>query len=416
MHISNGWPPVKNLKFLLGIIKIFLAEKNIYKFILGVLISFSFSIAVILSTIGIMDGFEESLIIGLRKSSGDVNLYNRYGFFNLKFSTKKALEENSFENYSPYIQLEGFLLKEGGTKGIQVKGIELESYQNITGLNFSDLEKENHVLLGSELYEEFAVEKGDKLTLVLSDTVEGKRKGSQLVNLFVSGKVHHGVYQKDLRSIYVKRTYLSRILNIGQQYNYVTINLEKHVSENSFGGTYINQVRELIRNFPAVLESGFVLRPFWSEYSHLLKAVQVEKYTIILILQVIVVVSIFNVLAFMIYLNERKSQQLFLLQAMGLSRKYVVKIWIAIIFGLWGLSCFVSIFMTQFFDYLLRTLPIFSLPGDVYAVKSIYLKISPGHYIFVFAAALAWLALILGFAIYRTSRASLLSRLRKEFA
>jgi hypothetical protein len=49
------------------------------------------------------------------------------------------------------------------------------------------------------------------------------------------------------------------------------------------------------------------VRPFWSEYSYFIEAVKIEKLSITLILQLIVVVAVFNIIAFVIYIMEKKS-------------------------------------------------------------------------------------------------------------
>lgn len=65
----------------LRLLKIFFQQSSLRQFALAATLGLAFSIAVVLSTVGIMDGFTSALRQGLRKSQGDVSLYSRFGFF-----------------------------------------------------------------------------------------------------------------------------------------------------------------------------------------------------------------------------------------------------------------------------------------------------------------------------------------------
>jgi len=124
-------------------------EKSSYRFAVGVLLGFSFSIAVILSTVGIMDGFVKTLKYGLRQSSGDITFYSRNGFFKLKGEALDALEKLNIDQYSGLVQSEGFILANETSKGVLVKGVDSKSFSEVTGIP-TDL-GEREVLLGIEL-------------------------------------------------------------------------------------------------------------------------------------------------------------------------------------------------------------------------------------------------------------------------
>ena len=79
-----------SFKVILGLI---FSEKSSIKFAIGVFLGLGFSISVILSTIGIMDGFELSLRRALKKSTGDLQFYSRKGFFNVEGEISSLLAE-----------------------------------------------------------------------------------------------------------------------------------------------------------------------------------------------------------------------------------------------------------------------------------------------------------------------------------
>ena len=67
-----------------------------------------------------------------------------------------------------------------------------------------------------------------------------------------------------------------------------------------------------------VLGPQFFLGPYWEEFQPLLEAVKHEKFIITLILQLVVIISIFNVVAFIFFVNEKKSKEIFLPVIIGL--------------------------------------------------------------------------------------------------
>ena len=100
-----------------------------------------------------------------------------------------------------------------------------------------------------------------------------------------------------------------------------------------------------------------------------------------IILQLIVIISMFNVLAFIIFINEKKVQEVFLLQALGMSRKELVKYMVTLTFFLWSFACVLSVGFVYFFDYLLKVLPIFQLPGEIYTIGQLKIELGIGQYL-----------------------------------
>ena len=131
------------------LLKLFLSDKGTRRFAIGVIFGFAFSIAVILGNIGIMDGFESSLRIGLKKSNGDLTIHSRYGFFDFESYLKHELEIANINTYSSIVQTEGFIIKNEISKGVMIKGIEEDSFKKVTGLDLKL--KDNDVILGVEL-------------------------------------------------------------------------------------------------------------------------------------------------------------------------------------------------------------------------------------------------------------------------
>ena len=203
-----------------SIFNIFFTEKTIKRFIIGVVAGLAFSISVILATIGIMDGFEYSLKKGLKQSIGDLYFYSSRGPFKFDEKIKNTLGDLE---YTSFLQTEGFVVKGEISKGVLVKGINPITFEKITSEKI-DL-NEGEVAIGLQLANIFELSVGDDLLLALSKG-NSEMKGLPDLKSFRVGQIFfHGIYEKDLRIIYMKKAVLQKLINVGDKINVVTLNV-----------------------------------------------------------------------------------------------------------------------------------------------------------------------------------------------
>jgi ABC-type lipoprotein release transport system permease subunit len=400
---------VKNQRFRL-FLTLFLDTPTTVKFALGVLVGMAFSIAVILSTMGLMDGFGFALKMGLKRASGEVVMTEKNGrFFQLSDKIKENFHSQKIDRYAALVQTESFLIFNEDSKGVLVRGVD-ETYPEVVELPL--VLSESGVAIGSELAKMNKISIGDEVVLALAKGNTELKSMPSLERFRVEKIINHGVYQKDSRLIYVKLSRLQTILGLGGSVNAISFNFP-HQSRFSDD---IEKIEMLLPDIRDAFGYEFNFKPYWREFSALLEAVQVEKMMISLILQMIVVISIFNILAFIIFINEKKSKELFLFKALGLSKKAMSDLWIKLVLLIWALSCLLSMVFVQIFKFALLELSLFELPGEIYYMPRIELYLTTSDYLFVFALSLAWIMLITYYLLRRLRQKSLLEGLRQEFA
>jgi ABC-type lipoprotein release transport system permease subunit len=391
-------------------------ERSSYRFAVGVLLGFAFSIAVILSTVGIMDGFVKTLKLGLKASTGDIYFYSRDGFFEFKGESLDALEKLNIDQYTKFVQSEGFVLVNEVSKGVLVKGIEPESFTKVTGI--SAKLKKGEVRVGIELAKFLKVKKDDQLTIAFGKGNKDLNGLPLLQRFTVAGIVDHGIYPKNMRLMYMDLAELQSILGIENEVNMVSLNIPsaRKYDFDKNPDLYTSKVEETIHQLRESLGYKYSVQAFWNEFSTLLSAVKHEKFMIGMILQLIVVISIFNIVAFIIFVNEKRSRELFLFKALGLSQAKMSSAWYKFVFLIWLSSCLVSIGLVYIFGIGLEHLSIFQLPGDVYKLGTLKISLEFSDYLLVFTSALVWLLLLSWFSMRRLRLKSVLYGLRKEFA
>jgi ABC-type lipoprotein release transport system permease subunit len=213
--------------------------------------------------------------------------------------------------------------------------------------------------------------------------------------------------------VYTRLDEIQDLMGLGKRVNLIAFNIDRSkVSPDNDLQAIEAKLTDLRMRF----QPEFFFKPYWREYGALFEAVQAEKVLISLILQLIVVISVFNVLAFIYFINEKKSKELFLFKALGLSKKSMNNLWIKLVFVLWVVASVVSIAFVQLFRLMLLKLPFFALPAEVYHMPRIDIYLSFFDYVMVFALALVWMLLITYYLLRKLRNKSLLEGLRQEFA
>ena len=385
--------------WLASLIKIILFRAVALKFASGVVVGMAFSMAVILSTIGLMDGFENALKEGLKKSKGDISLSQRGDFFSWEGKVQKNLALRGVQNLSPALKSQAFLLAKDFSQGVLVRGVSPAAFYGVEGLKLGL--KKGGIVVGKELAKKFQIFLGDGLALVYA-----VGENTFIRRYVVSDIVDHGFYQKDLRQVYLSLEDMQEALGLENQVNEVSFNLP---TEKDWDGIQFFAV-----DLAESLGPEFIASPYWEEYSILFKAVKEQKVVIAFMLGLIVIVSIFNILAFVIFLGEKYAREIFLFCALGMSRLRLGIAWPGIMALLWGASCLLALAFVKMFDLFLGYWSFFQLPKEIYYFGRLRLYLEPQHYIFIFSLVLVWLMIISLGTVWQYRSRSLLKGLRGE--
>ena len=397
----ESWRRLVNpvIRKFLGVL---LFQGSSFSFALAVTLGLGLSTAVILTTIGLMDGFEKTLKTGLRRSNGDILLRAKGGFLNLDQTVKAAFKENNIENFTGIVESEGFSLYEERSKGVLIKGIEKDSFEKVLGLS---IEIQPHeIAIGRELAEFYGIKKGQSLILSILGSSVNMGEIPTLREFVVGDIIQHDIYQKDLRYVYMEKRELQEILGV----------------ENLINGILLKSPREdiegVVKDLKSHLGQNFYISPFWSEFSILLKAVKAEKFMIGLVLQIIVVIATFNVLAYIFFLSARRSKEIFLFRALGMSQRLLTYSWGLFIGFLWLGSCLFSFIFYNAIKYGIENFESLALPSDVYYLMGLKLFLSSGDCAFVLLLSLLWMVLITFFSLSRLHKSTLIQGLKQEFS
>jgi ABC-type lipoprotein release transport system permease subunit len=389
---------------LKSLFKIIFEGRSSMKFLAGTISGFSFSMAVILCTIGLMDGFELTLKKSLSHANGDIKFTSSKGYFKNDETLKTQFADNGVNLFTTVVQIESFAITGESSSGILLKGIHAENYSAVTKLDFKNLDA--GVFIGSQFAKKHNLEVGSDLVIAMASN-KSKDQGSPiLIEYKIDGIVSHGVYEKDMRFIYTSKSKLINKLNYREGVSNVG-----YIKIKDF-----DNINLMVTKLTHGLGSDFNFEPFWSEFEVLLDAVQIEKFTISLILQLIVIVAVFNVIAFIFYISETKAQDFVMLRSLGLSLYSFQEFWFILLLVIWFISCSVAIVLKEFFAYLITNIPYLKIPGDIYVLSELDIILDSTDYLYVFGISLVWILLIGFVTMKRLKNKSIVSELRQEFS
>lgn len=390
-------------RVLFNLFKVVLAGNTTWKFLIGVMLSLGFSITVVICSIGLMDGFETSLKTALSRSSGDILIKKKSGYF-LEKEVLTTIDEADFIAASSVLELQAMAITEGDSVGVLLKGVQTEDFNKVSGLGIDKLSGE--IAIGDKLAQRLDLSVGDELTIAIPTNSARSSGAASFESLKIKQIISHQIYEKDLRFIYLSKDSLTNILNL----------MEGTTSKLMIKLPSSASIKDKTKTMKGSLGASYSVTPFWEEFSVLLDAVKVEKFSITLVLQLLVIVALLNIAAFIIYTFEKKSLDFFMLRAMGLGIRYLQLFWFLLLSLVWFGSCALSLIGVLACNLLLKYAPFFQIPGDIYVLSKLKVILDGQDYIIAFGSTLVWMLIIGMLTLLKLRKSSLATQLKEGFA
>jgi len=341
--------------------------------------------------IAVMAGFESDLknrILGIE--SHVVIMRHGSPFSDYHRILDHVVNTNGVEAATPFIYTQIMLRSSSGVSGAVLRGIDPESagrvIKVIDGSPLLNLEKIHQgkdntgsvpgVILGKELAKNLGLGMGDAVYLISSRGMISPMgylpamKRFQVVGLFESG-----MYEYDGSLAYIHIRDAQKILHMK---NSVT-GIEVKVND-------IYNARDIADKI--VADVGF---PYWArdwmQMNHnLFSALKLEKTVMFIILALIVLVAAFNIASTLIMMVMGKTRDIAILKAMGAMDSSIRKIFIfkGMIIGFMGTS--LGVCLGFIMCKLLEKYKFIELPGDVYYISTLPVRLEALD-VFIIAAA-----------------------------
>jgi len=361
--------------------------------------------------IAVMAGFESDLKQRILGVESHIVLMRHDGSFSgYKKISKQINELKGVEAATPFIYSQIMLRSSTGVSGAVLRGVEPESAGSVIKIlknsvlqNLKQIQRQGSsksvapgIILGKELAKNLGVLKGDVVYLISSRGMISPigylpaMKRFEVVGLFESG-----MYEYDGSLAYVDLEDAQKILNMKGSVTGIEVRVDD-----------IYNARNIAKKI--VSELGF---PYWARdwmrmNHNLFSALKLEKTVMFIILALIVLVAAFNIASTLIMMVMGKTKDIAILKAMGAMDSSIRKIFIykGMIIG--AVGTLFGVFLGFIICKLLEKYKFIQLPGDVYYISTLPVRLEA---LDVFMIASAAMAICFLATLYPASQASKLN-------
>jgi lipoprotein-releasing system permease protein len=366
-------------------------------------------VAALIIVLTVMNGFEEevrSRIIGF-DSHIRVRRYHNEGMetYNAYMDSIRSIPR--VVGVSPYILEKGIILKGKRSTFIFLKGAEQETVSDVSDLNenikYGDLEfglaeskngkKLPGIVVGWWVLDALLADIGDEVIVTSGKGFRPSLGWTPPMKQFViTGAFQTGFFEFDNTFVFMSIESAQQLLRMGDTVSGIEVKVDDYFKAKEVS----DKIDEKI-GFPYTAMTWFEMK------KNLFSWMQLEKWAMFIILCLIILVAAFNIISTLIMMVMEKTREIGILKAMGATSKSVLRIFLyeGIVVGVIGtfIGCLIGYLLCWAqirYDFI-------SIPGDVYFISSLPMKMQPLDFVWISAAALF---ICLAASIYPARRAS----------
>ncbi len=294
--------------------------------ILGV----SIGVTVFIVSLTVSNGLEKNMIDSLLTLTPHITIKSDYGNVIEDYETKSA-ELKKIDGVTaviPKYSNQAIVKYKEMAKGVIANGIKAESVSKDLKLKIikgkNDISELNSILVGEEFSKEMGVDVGDEINIISAENKE--------IKLIIRGIFKTGYYEYDSNLVILPLTTMQILSEKGETVTEMGINVKNPQKlENQLKS--VNEKAAIFGNNNLGIYS-------WSELNqNLLSAVKFEKFVLISILSLLIMIACFAVSVILNMIVREKTKDIGILKSIGYSNKNIRRIFTieGLIIGLSGM-------------------------------------------------------------------------------
>ena len=294
--------------------------------ILGV----SIGVTVFIVSLTVSNGLEKNMIDSLLTLTPHITIKSDYGNVIEDYETKSA-ELKKIDGVTaviPKYSNQAIVKYKEMAKGVIANGIKAESVSKDLKLKIikgkNDISELNSILVGEEFSKEMGVDVGDEINIVSAENKE--------IKLIIRGIFKTGYYEYDSNLVILPLTTMQILSEKGETVTEIGINVKNPQNLESQLKS-VNEKAAIFGNNNLGIYS-------WSELNqNLLSAVKFEKFVLISILSLLIMIACFAVSVILNMIVREKTKDIGILKSIGYSNKNIRRIFTieGLIIGLSGM-------------------------------------------------------------------------------
>ena len=366
--------------------------------ILGVAIA----VTVFIVSMTISNGLNKNMINSLLTMSPHILVKNKKTTFfeNFGETVENIKKIKGVKAVIPQMNSQSILKNEGLAKGVLADGISPENVKNELNLRIvkgnNNISELNSVLIGEQLANEMDLKVGKEISIVSAENKE--------INLIVRGIFKTGFLDYDSNLVIVPLETMQILSDQGKVATEIGIKIE-HPER-------VDEVLNQVRNAVDPKEYGVIS---WKTINqNLLKAVQFEKFVLIAILSLLLIIASFAVSVILNMIVREKIKDIGILKSIGYTNKNVRRIFTieGLIIGVFGMilaSCLSPLVLIA-----LKALFKAYMKGGTYYLEELPLYISQKELLIIYGVTFVVVFLSTIFPAARAARLKPVEALKYE--
>ncbi|HEB75936.1 MAG TPA: lipoprotein-releasing ABC transporter permease subunit [Nitrospirae bacterium] len=369
----------------------------------------------LLVVLSVMSGFHEDLrkkILGV--NAHIVVLSYTGGIENHEDVIEKLRSIPGVTGASPFVLGQVMVSRGERAHGVYMRGIDPAYEDETTSLrehmkegsldNLTADSTPPGIILGRELAGTLGAYTGDEVNVISPLQEVGPMGMLPRVRRFrVVGLFEVGMYEYDTNLVLTSLRAAQEFFRTGSSVTGIELRIDDIYSAPA--------VRERVEE---TLGPPFYARDWMQMNKNLFSALKLEKFTMFVILTLIVLVASFNIVSTLTMNVLEKEREIAILKAMGATNRSIMAIFIAqgLLIGLVGTS--IGVAGGYLLGYVLNTYEIIRLPADVYYISSLPVKMKLWDFVAVSLSAVCISFLATIYPAYQAARLNPVEPLRYE--
>ena len=344
--------------------------------------------------IAVMTGFEydlKSRILGVE--SHIVIMRHNVPFSDYRNILEHVENTDGVEAATPFINSQVILRSSLSLSGAVLRGIDPDSadrvIKNLDKVSLKNLKETDQrkstsiampaIILGKELAKNLGVMQGDPVHLISPRGMISPIGHIPTMKRFrVAGLFESGMYEYDRSLAYIHIKDAQKILRMGDSVNGIEVRVNDIYNAGNIAGRIVKE-----------LGFQYWARDWMQMNQNLFSALKLEKTVMFIILALIVLVAAFNIASTLIMMVMEKTKDIAILKAMGATNKSIRKIFVfkGIVIG--SIGTILGLCLGFILCTVLKYYQFIELPGDVYYITTLPVKLELLDVVIIASAAMA---------------------------
>ena len=334
-------------------------------------------VMVLLVVVGVMTGFQFELRNRIQGIEAHMHVmrYNEW-MADYRQQMEKIEQVPGVSSASPFVFAQGMLQSSGSVLGVEIRGIDPRTSalgRKVTGLRNPDLAVDSpergtyNIVLGKVIADKLGIQAGDDIMLMVGGMKEiSLRRLPQMHRLKVVGTFDMGMYEYDAKMGFMNIHQLQRLIDVPDLATGIEIYLKDPDK--------VDQVTEAMSEHLGI---SYWIMNWKTRHRGLFAMLLVQKIMMYVILTLIILVAAFNVASALIMMVKEKTKEIAILKAMGAPHRSISKIFLfkGLAIGVAGVGA--GLLVGLGLCAILERYQFIDLPGDVYFLTTLPVKISP---------------------------------------